>query len=97
MAIRKGAAQGILVPGNHDWDRQGRDGWNAIRRQDSLVRQFGGDDVRLLPHGGCPGPEVVDLGEHVRLIALDSEWWIHNDVQAVWPRLALSRPGPTRR
>ena len=35
LAIRKGAAQGFLVPGNHDWDRQGRDGWNSIRRQDT--------------------------------------------------------------
>jgi hypothetical protein len=92
LAIRKGAAQGILVPGNHDWDRQGREGWNAIRRQDTLVRQFGGDDVRLLPKGGCPGPEVVDIGEHVRLIALDSEWWVHNDVKPYGP----DSPCPTR-
>ena len=92
LAIRKGGAQGILVPGNHDWDRQGRDGWNAIRRQDTLVRKFGGKDVRLLPSGGCPGPEVVDIGEHVRLIALDSEWWIHNDVKPYGP----DSPCPTR-
>ncbi len=63
LAIRKGSAQGILVPGNHDWDRSGRDGWNSIRRQDTLVQKFGGEDVRLLPGGGCPGPEVIDLGE----------------------------------
>jgi hypothetical protein len=85
LAIRKGGAQGFLVPGNHDWDRQGRDGWNSIRRQDSLVTEFGGEDVRLLPHGGCPGPEVVDVGTHLRLIALDSEWWIHNDVRPYGP------------
>jgi hypothetical protein len=77
LAIRSGAGRGLLVPGNHDWDRQGKDGWNAIRRQDSLVRQLGGNDVRLLPHGGCPGPEVVDVGAHIRLIALDSQWWLH--------------------
>jgi hypothetical protein len=81
LAIRKGSAQGLLIPGNHDWDRQGRDGWNSIRRQDTLVRQFGGKDVRLAPSGGCPGPDVVDLGAHVRLIALDTEWWVHNDVK----------------
>jgi hypothetical protein len=81
LAIRKGSAQGLLIPGNHDWDRQGRDGWNAIRRQDSLARRFGGTDVRLAPCGGCPGPDVVDLGEHLRLIAMDSEWWLHNDVK----------------
>ena len=85
LAIRKGGAQGFLVPGNHDWDRQGRDGWNSIRRQDSLVTEFGGKDVRLLPHGGCPGPEVVDVGAHLRLIALDSEWWIHGDVRPYGP------------
>lgn len=92
MAIRKGSAQGLLVPGNHDWDRQGRDGWNSIRRQDTLVSKFGGDDVRLAPGGGCPGPDVVDLGEHVRLIAMDTEWWVHNDVKPYGD----TSPCPTR-
>lgn len=92
LAIRKGAAEGILIPGNHDWARQGRDGWNAIRRQDTLVRRFGEDSVRLLPRDGCPGPEVVDLGTHLRLIALDSEWWVHNDVKPYGP----DSPCPTR-
>ena len=92
LAIRKGSAQGLLIPGNHDWDRQGRDGWNAVRRQDSLVHESGGGDVRLAPSGGCPGPEVADLGAHVRLIALDTEWWLHNDVK---PYGATS-PCPTK-
>ncbi len=92
LAIRKGSAQGLLIPGNHDWDRQGRDGWNAIRRQDTLVRKFGGTDVRLAPGGGCPGPDVVDIGEHVRLIAMDTEWWLHNDVKPI----GASSPCPTR-
>jgi hypothetical protein len=81
MAIRKLDAEGLLVPGNHDWDRQGPNGWDAIRRQDTLVRQLGGEEVSLLPHDGCPGPEVVDVGERVRLIALDSEWWVHNHIR----------------
>lgn len=92
QAILNGAREGILVPGNHDWDRQGRNGWDAIRRQDTLVQQLGGEQVRLLPHGGCPGPEVVDVGERVRVIALDSEWWVHNHVK---PSGAGS-PCPTR-
>lgn len=92
LAIRKGSAQGLLIPGNHDWDRHGRDGWNSIRRQDTLVRQFGGKDVRLAPGGGCPGPDVVDLGVNVRLIALDTEWWVHNDVKPYGD----TSPCPTR-
>jgi hypothetical protein len=92
LAIRKGSAQGILIPGNHDWDRQGRDGWNSIRRQDTLVREFGGEDVRLAPADGCPGPDVIDLGSRVRIIAMDSEWWVHNDVKPY----GETSPCPTR-
>jgi Calcineurin-like phosphoesterase len=92
LAIRKVRARGILIPGNHDWDRQGRDGWNSIRRQDTLVRKLGGRDVRLAPVGGCPGPEVIDLGTQVRLIAMDSEWWLHNEVKPYGD----TSPCPTR-
>jgi hypothetical protein len=92
LAIRKGSAQGLLIPGNHDWDRQGLDGWASILRQDTLVRKFGGQDVRLAPAGGCPGPVVVDLGVHVRLIAMDTQWWVHNDVKPYGD----SSPCPTR-
>jgi glyoxylase-like metal-dependent hydrolase (beta-lactamase superfamily II) len=92
LAIRKGSAQGLLIPGNHDWDRQGLDGWASILRQDTLVRKFGGNDVRLAPAGGCPGPVVVDLGVHVRLIAMDTQWWLHNDVKPYGD----SSPCPTR-
>jgi hypothetical protein len=92
VAIRRGKAQGLLIPGNHDWDRQGRDGWNSIRRMDTVIAKFGAKDVQLLPKGGCPGPEVVDLGAHLRLIVLDSEWWVHNDVKPYGP----DAPCPTR-
>jgi hypothetical protein len=91
-AIREGGAKGFLIPGNHDWERQGADGWNAIRRQDSLARRFGRGDVKLLPGGGCPGPEVIDVSPHVRLIALDTEWWVHGDVKPY----GASSPCPTR-
>ena len=35
---------------------------------------------------------MVDLGHHVRLIALDSEWWVHNDLKPYGP----TSPCPTR-
>src|SRR5207245_9557095 len=35
-----------------------------------------GGGAALLPAGGCPGPVVVDVGHVVRLVALDTQWWL---------------------
>jgi hypothetical protein len=55
----------------------GPDGWNGIKRQGEFVEAHGRGLAHLLPRGGCPGPEVVDVGRHARLILLDTQWWVH--------------------
>ena len=83
-------ATGIFVPGNHDWADGGQgglfgaataaDGLYIVRRQTVLIRQRPknpGATVMMLPQGGCPGPVVVDR-ERVRLVLLDTQWWLHN-------------------
>ena len=76
------ASRVYFVPGNHDWASQGDDGWDAILRQGRYLAENG--EARLLPEDGCPGPAVVDLGSRVRLILLDTQWWLHDG----------PRPGP---
>lgn len=66
----------IFVPGNHDWDRSGREGWDRIRRAGRFIARERPGRARLLPADGCPGPEVVDVGATVRLLLLDTEWWL---------------------
>jgi hypothetical protein len=75
--VTRAGATGHFVLGNHDWARQGKDGWEAARRQEAFVDSAGGGRVSLGPGGGCPGPGVVDLGVRVRLILLDTQWWLH--------------------
>ncbi|HEU5171723.1 MAG TPA: metallophosphoesterase, partial [Gemmatimonadales bacterium] len=70
-------ARGIFVPGNHDWDMHGPEGWNAVRRQERFIAA-GGRGLELLPPDGCPGPAVVDVGKVVRLVALNTQWWLHD-------------------
>lgn len=72
-------ARGIFVPGNHDWARHSSDGWNAIRRQEGWIAVRGAPAVTMLPGGGCPGPSVVDVGTRVRLVLLDTQWWLQGD------------------
>ena len=71
-------AQGIFVPGNHDWANAGPFGLYSIRLQEAFIASFArGEDVRLLPSNGCPGPVALDIGR-LRLVALDTQWWLHS-------------------
>lgn len=76
-AITATGSRGYFVPGNHDWAKHGVDGWEAIRRQEAFIDSVSGGKVSLEPGGGCPGPAVVDIGTRLRLVLLDTQWWLH--------------------
>lgn len=77
LAVPAGA-RGIFLPGNHDWASELPYGLFAVRQQEQLIAAMArGRDVRMLPGDGCPGPVSVDVGR-LRLIALDTQWWLHN-------------------
>jgi Calcineurin-like phosphoesterase len=116
--------RGIVVPGNHDWARHKPSGWKSIKVQEEFVRKYvegferaqGWDTlpdsptVAFLPTGGCPGPSVRDFGDHLRVLVLDTQWWLHpyvrpksekcgeeGDTRAVERiRSALASAGPRR-
>lgn len=65
-----------FIPGNHDWDRMGKDGLAKIRAQDAFLRSQGDSLLKLLPPGGCPDPQVIDVSDSLAIIVFDSEWWV---------------------
>lgn len=69
-------ARGIFVGGNHGWDHSGPRGWEQIVLQEEFIEANGAGRVEYLPGGGCPGPAVRDLAG-VRIVALDTQWWLH--------------------
>ncbi len=77
LTIKNSGARGIFTHGNHDWDRYGRRGWDAVRRQEAFATNMLGAQIDYLPGGGCPGPAIVDFEDSARLIVLDTQWWLH--------------------
>lgn len=69
--------RGIFVPGNHDWDAGSPAGWTYVVRQAQWVAANGRGLVEVQPEGGCPGPVVRDVAGVLRLIVLDTQWWLH--------------------
>jgi hypothetical protein len=74
--IRAAGARGVFLPGNHDWGGRGATAGRALRRQAAYIRQLGAPEIVLLPEPACPGPSVVEVDPVVRLIVLDTEWWL---------------------
>lgn len=89
-AVKGTGARVVFIPGNHDWGKGGRDGLESLRRQERRVEERGGPSVSFLPNHGCPGPEVVDAGRRLRLVALDTEWWLHAHARPEHPGSSCS-------
>jgi hypothetical protein len=84
-AARESGAATIFIPGNHDWAETRSDGWDQVRREAGYVVERGGATVRFLPEDGCPGPVTADVGPGVRLLLLDTQWWLHKHAKPVHP------------
>ena len=69
----------VFIPGNHDWGHKfGPEGEARLRNmQHFLERRLArGINVALRPPAGSPGPAIIDVGRHVRIIIIDTAWWL---------------------
>jgi heat shock protein HslJ len=82
---RDRGVRGWFLAGNHDWGSlPGEAGLARLRHQAHLLRDLSaetGARVSLVPGPGRPGPVVEDLGARLRLVLLDTHWWLqsHDD------------------
>ena len=78
-AAREHTSLAYFIPGNHDWGQtRGDEGLARIINQDLALEAAKelGYNVDLIPPGGDPGPFVRDLRRNVRLIAIDTHWFL---------------------
>lgn len=77
-ALRHGTT-GWFLAGNHDWgNHQGQQGLERlVNQQEELARARElGPHVQLLPPAGAPGPVIRDLRRNVRLVFIDTHWFL---------------------
>lgn len=74
--MRAKSAPVFFIPGNHDWDRMGKDGLAKIKAQGDFLKAQGDSLLKLLPADGCPGPVEVPISGEAVMIIYDSEWWL---------------------
>ncbi len=74
--MRSKGAPVYFIPGNHDWDRMGRNGLAKIKRQWSWLEEQSDSLLKLVPPDGCPGPYEISVSAELTIIVFDSEWWL---------------------
>lgn len=77
--------QVYFIPGNHDWNAQKPNGANILKDQQVYVTEYlknkttvkNKNDKTFLPENALPGPETVMLNEYLRLVIIDTQWFLH--------------------
>lgn len=79
LALTKVNPQGKLyfIPGDKDWGNSGPEGLANVRRLEQYIRAQRNPAAALVPGNGCPGPAILDVGPHLRIIAINTQWWLH--------------------
>lgn len=66
-----------FVPGDRDWDKSGRNGFNCVRRIENYLTGQGLTNINWPLQDGCPGPELIELSSEVSLLLINTQWWNH--------------------
>ena len=67
----------FIIPGNHDWQQGGKNGWDYVKNQEKFVENYLQNSDVFYPKGGCPTPHEVSLSKDLSLLLLDTQWWLH--------------------
>ena len=78
--VKDAGVHGLFIPGNHDWAGGKSEGYRALLAQEQFINDALAGEQNFLPSGGSPGPVALELPQTnpvVRLIVLDTHWWLH--------------------
>lgn len=74
--MRGKGAPVYFIPGNHDWDKMGKQGLAKIKEQGRFLAEQNDPLLKMVPPDGCPDPIEINLTDSLTIIAFDSEWWL---------------------
>jgi hypothetical protein len=73
-----------MIPGNHDWNAGRFGGYAAVLRQKKFVDDYSkvnsinkNAGSVYFSSAGLPGPEITSLSPAIKLLSIDSQWFLH--------------------
>ncbi len=68
----------FFLPGDSEWNNGKKGGKKKLKNLNKYLKEKLGKG-KMTNGKGCPGPEVVDIGEHLRIIFINSHWFVHDE------------------
>ena len=81
--FRRHAGRVIYLSGNHDWNKAKPNGYSFMLRQQQYVQRFLNKPDCYLPPDGCPGPVALPLAPGLRLIVINTQWWVQRGLRPI--------------
>lgn len=83
--LKEYKGQVYFIPGNHDWEAQKPNGLHTLKNQEEYVTNYlkinstasNKNEATFLPKDGLPGPATILLTNQLRLIIIDTQWFLH--------------------
>ncbi len=69
----------VFIPGNHDWQGGFKGDESGVVRLANYINSKNDSRVSFLPEDGLPGPHEIKIEKGIRLVAVDSEWWVNRE------------------
>ena len=66
----------IAVTGDRDWDKSSTHGLDTVAALEKRFNTKLGHHI-FIPSKDCPGPYIKDIGDNIRIIGINSQWWLH--------------------
>ena len=82
--IENSKARGIFIPGNHDWGTGRSDSGVKLQREHEFITSKNNPQLEFSPAGGLPGPDILDIGEKIRIVTIDTEWWLQSNPKPLY-------------
>ena len=75
-AVKSFKGRIVFIPGNRDWNNAKSGGLEALARAEEFIESYLDRGNVFRPDNGFPGPDEIKLTNRVKLIVLDTEWWL---------------------
>ena len=69
----------MFVPGDVEWNHGIHKGWKKVLAIEKYLEKKVGKGKAIFPQGACLGPETVDVGKNLRIITINSQWFVQQD------------------